>query len=140
MIPGTVNPTYKELLNEFVPRPIKSTADYLEVQDEVDRLLDKGDLSPDEQDYLDLLGALIMDYEERTEDEADYELRGVELIKGLMELHDLKQKDLVPIFKTKSIVSAVLNGKRQLTIEHINKLSAFFHVPHGLFFEPLAVD
>jgi hypothetical protein len=25
-------------------------------------------------------------------------------------------------------------------IEHINKLSAFFHVPHGLFFEPLAVD
>ena len=140
MIPGTVNPTYKELLNEFVPRPIKSTADYLEVQDEVDRLLDKGDLSPDEQDYLDLLGALIMDYEERTEDEADYELRGVELIKGLMELHDLKQKDLVPIFKTKSIVSAVLNGKRQLTIEHINKLSAFFHVPHGLFFEPVAVD
>jgi HTH-type transcriptional regulator/antitoxin HigA len=140
MIPGTVNPTYKELLNEFVPRPIKSTADYLEIQDEVDRLLDKGDLSPDEQDYLDLLGALIMDYEERTEDEADYELRGVELIKGLMELHDLKQKDLVPIFKTKSIVSAVLNGKRQLTIEHINKLSAFFHVPHGLFFEPLAVD
>ena len=140
MIPGTVNPTYKELLNEFVPRPIKSTADYLAVQDEVDRLLDKSDLSPDEQDYLDLLGALIMDYEERTEDEADYELRGVELIKGLMELHDLKQKDLVPIFKTKSIVSAVLNGKRQLTIEHINKLSAFFHVPHGLFFEPLAVD
>jgi HTH-type transcriptional regulator/antitoxin HigA len=138
MIPGTINPTYKELLNEFVPRPIKSTADYFATQEEVDRLLDKSDLSPDEQDYLDLLGTLIMDYEERTEDESDYELHGIELIKGLIELHALKQKDLVPIFKTKSIVSAVLNGKRQLTTDHINKLSAFFHVPHGLFFEPIS--
>jgi len=41
----------------------------------------------------------------------------------------------VPIFKTKSIVSAVLNGKRQLTTEHIDKLAAFFRLPHGLFFE-----
>lgn len=140
LVPVPIRPTYRELLNEFVPRPIKSTADYFAIQGEVDRLLDKGDLSPDEQDYLDLLGTLIMDYEERTEDESDYELRGIELIKGLMELHDLKQKDLVPIFKTRSIVSAVLNGKRQLTIEHINKLNAFFHVPHGLFFEPLAME
>jgi HTH-type transcriptional regulator/antitoxin HigA len=138
MIPGLVNPTYKELLNEFVPRPIKTTADYETVQEEVDRLLDKSWLTSDEQDYLDLLGALIIDYEERTEDEADYELRGIELIKGLMDLHELKQKDLMPIFKTKSIVSAVLNGKRRLTVEHINKLHDFFHVPHGLFFEPLA--
>ena len=138
MIPGTVSPTYEELMLDFLPRPIKTEAEFEAVQREVDRLLDKSELSPDEQDYLDLLGTLIMDYEERTEDETQYELRGVELIKGLMELHDLKQKDLVPIFKTKSIVSAVLNGKRQLTAEHINKLSAFFHLPHELFFEPLS--
>jgi HTH-type transcriptional regulator/antitoxin HigA len=49
----------------------------------------------------------------------------------------VKQKDLVPIFKPKSIVSAVLNGKRSLTAEHIDKLAAFFHLPHGLFFEPI---
>jgi hypothetical protein len=45
--------------------------------------------------------------------------------------------DLVPIFKTRSIVSAVLAGKRQLTVEHINRLAAFFNLPHELFFEPL---
>jgi HTH-type transcriptional regulator/antitoxin HigA len=137
MIPGTASPTYKELLNEFVPRPIKSESDFLSVQQEVDRFLGKNSLTADEQDYLELLGTLIVDYEERTEDESDYELRSIELIKGLMELHDLRQKDLVHIFKTKSIVSAVLNGKRQLTTEHINKLSAFFHIPHGLFFEEI---
>jgi HTH-type transcriptional regulator/antitoxin HigA len=79
-----------------------------------------------------------MDYEESTEDEYYYELHVMELIEGLIEVDALKQKDLVPIFKTKSIVSAVLNGKRQLTTDHINKLSAFFHVPHGLFFEPIS--
>ena len=30
----------------------------------------------------------------------------------------LQQKDLVPIFKTESIVSAILNGKRKFTVEH----------------------
>ena len=65
---------------------------------------------------------------------------GIELLKGLMELHGLKQLDLVPIFKTKSIVSAVLNGKRQLTVEHINKLAGFFKVSHELFFESLDAE
>ena len=138
MIPGTASPQYAELLPDFLPRPIKTESDYEAVQQEVDRLLDKGDLSSDEQDYLDLLGTLILNYEERIEDEAQYELRGVALIRGLMELHGLRQKDLLPIFKTESIVSAVLNGKRQLTVEHINKLSAFFSLPHELFFEPLS--
>lgn len=84
-----------------------------------------------------MLGTLVVDYETPTENEAIYELRGIELVKALVELHDLKQKDLVPIFKTRSIVSAVLNGKRALTAEHINKLAAFFHLPHEVFFEPL---
>ena len=50
----------------------------------------------------------------------------------------LKQQDLGPIFKTKSFVSAGLNGKRQLTTEHINKFALYFHLPHGFFFEPIS--
>lgn len=137
MIRGTNNQAYRELLLDFLPRLIATEADYQATQQEIDRLLDKEVLTPDEQDYLDLLGTLVVDYETRTEDETIYELRGIELVKALVELHDLKQKDLVPIFKTRSIVSAVLNGKRALTAEHINKLAAFFHLPHELFFEPV---
>lgn len=98
------------------------------------------ELSPAEEEYLDLLGTLLREYEATTEERGDYELRGIELLKGLMELHDLKQTDLVPIFKTKSIVSAVLSGKRRLTAEHINKLATYFSVPHSLFFEPVTMD
>ncbi len=67
----------------------------------------------------------------------EFELRGIELVTGLVELHELKQKDLPPIFKTRSIVSAVLNGKRPLTVKHIDKLAKQFNLPHELFFEPI---
>jgi HTH-type transcriptional regulator/antitoxin HigA len=50
-----------------------------------------------------------------------------------MAANDLKQKDLVDIFGTSSIVSEVLHGKRQLTTEHIRRLSERFHVSPELF-------
>ncbi len=137
MMTGITDNPYGVLLLDFLPRVIKTETDYMAVQEQVDRLVDQDALSPAERDYLDLLGTLIWEYEARTEDEIEYVLRGIELLRGLMALHGLKQLDLVPIFKTKSIVSAVLNGKRQLTVEHINRLAVFFKVPHDVFFEPL---
>ena len=137
MMTGITGNAYGALLLDFLPRVIKTEADYTAVQEQVDKLVDQDGLSPAEQDYLELLGTLIWEYESRTEEATEYELRGIDLLRGLMDLHGLKQLDLVPIFKTKSIVSAVLNGHRQLTAEHINRLSAFFKVPHELFFEPL---
>jgi HTH-type transcriptional regulator / antitoxin HigA len=52
----------------------------------------------------------------------------------LIEGTNLKQKDLVPIFKTESIVSEVLKGKRKLTVEHIQKLGEFFNISPAVFF------
>jgi HTH-type transcriptional regulator/antitoxin HigA len=51
-----------------------------------------------------------------------------------MEAHKLRQKDLVDVFGTESIVSDVLNGKRNLTKEHIRRLSTRFHVSWSVFF------
>jgi HTH-type transcriptional regulator/antitoxin HigA len=56
------------------------------------------------------------------------------MLRFLMEQHGLKQKDLVDIFSTPSIVSEVLNGKRELSKEHIRRLSARFHLSPELFF------
>lgn len=130
------NLTYRELMNNFLPRPIQSDKDYWATQQEIDRLLDKNEaLTESEQDYLTLLGMLIERYD--SDNETDMELRGVALIKALLDERGLRQRDLVSIFKTDSIVSAVLNGHRRLTVEHINKLAQFFNLPHELFFEPL---
>ena len=125
--------TYAELLQAFPPRPIKSEAQFWATQQVVDALVDKGKLTTDEEEYLDLLGTLIYQYEEGQVEIP--ELRGVELIKAALVERQLRQKDLVPVFKTESIVSAVLNGHRKLTVEHIKKLAHFFGLSPQLFFE-----
>jgi HTH-type transcriptional regulator / antitoxin HigA len=123
---------YLDLLNEFPPRPIKSNNDFIAVQKVIDALLDAEQLSPDQQEYLNLLGIIISEYEDKTVEIPD--IYGIELLNVLVEEWELKQKELVPIFKTESIVSAVLNGHRQLTVEHIQKLAEFFHVSPAVFF------
>jgi HTH-type transcriptional regulator/antitoxin HigA len=125
---------YIELLKTFPPRPIASEKELLATQDVIDSLIDRGQLTSDEQDYLNVLGTLVYEYEQ-LHHEPIPDIHGVELIKALLDEFGLRQKDLVPIFKTESIVSAVLNGQRQLTANHIRKLAEFFHISPAAFFE-----
>jgi HTH-type transcriptional regulator/antitoxin HigA len=92
----------------------------------------KGKLSPAEQRLAELLTLLIEDFEEKA-----YALKPakpVEILNELIEANGLKQKDLVDVFGTPSIVSEVLNEKRGLTIEHIKRLSRRFHISPEVFF------
>ncbi len=123
---------YRLLLNQFPPRPIKSEAGFWAMQAVIDRLLDRPERSEDEQDYLDLLATLVEDYEDKHVPMPD--LSGVALLKALISELGLKQKDLVVVFKTESIVSAVLHGQRGLTVEHIEQLAKFFHISPAAFF------
>jgi HTH-type transcriptional regulator/antitoxin HigA len=125
--------SYIEMLQKFPPRLIKSEADLFAVQEVIDALLDSGHLTPEKQDYLNLLGMLVHEYEQKHISIPD--LSGVELLKALIDEFGLKQKDLIPIFKTESIVSAILNSQRKFTVEHIEKLSQFFKVSPAVFFE-----
>ena len=124
---------YVELLIQFPPRLIDSADDLIATQTVIDRLLDTKTLEPEEKDYLNLFGMLVYEYEEKHISIPD--LQGVELLRAMIEELDLKQKDLVPIFKTESIISAILKGQRKFTIEHIEKLATFFHVSPSVFFD-----
>ena len=125
--------SYIELLTTFPPRPISSESELIATQEVIDSLIDRGKLTLDEQDYLNLLGTLVYEYEQKHDPMPD--IYGVELIKALLVEFNLRQKDLIPIFKTESIVSAVLNEQRQLTATHIKKLADFFHISPAAFFE-----
>jgi HTH-type transcriptional regulator / antitoxin HigA len=86
----------------------------------------------EEKDFADLLTLLIEDFEERR-----YHLPRATPLKALaflMEQHGLKQKDLTNILGTRSIVSEVMGGKRELTKEQIRRLSQRFHVSPEIFF------
>jgi HTH-type transcriptional regulator / antitoxin HigA len=101
--------------------------------DVIDELLDRDELSADEQDYLDVLAVLVERYE--TAHVPIPPVSGVDVLRFLMEEHGLRQVDLVPIFGSKSIVSEVPSGKRGLSLNHIRRLSRHFHVPADVFLD-----
>jgi HTH-type transcriptional regulator / antitoxin HigA len=133
MIRGIADPQpYVKLLRSFPPRPIADAADLAATQAVVDALLDRPELTADEQDYLNVLGVLISEYEQTLEPLSD--ISGVELLEILIAEQNLRQRDLVPLFKTESIVSDILHRRRKLTVGHIQKLAEFFHVSPAVFF------
>ncbi len=56
----------------------------------------------------------------------------VEMLEVLMEEHGLGQTDL-PEIGSQSLVSKILSGERQLTVDHIKYLSKRFHVSPSVF-------
>ena len=128
-----ITEAYIELLHFFPPRPITSEEEFAATQKVIDSLIDKGELTKDEQDYLNVLGTLVYEYEEKHNLIPD--IHGVELLKALIIEFGLKQKDLVPIFQTESIISQILSGQRELTVNHINQLAKRFHISPAAFFK-----
>ena len=84
-----------------------------------------------ESDELDLLLVLVKDY-----DEKHYqlpELDALEVIKYKMEERGMKAKDLEPIIGSKGHVSAILSGKREITLKMAQKLKNYFSIPAEVF-------
>jgi HTH-type transcriptional regulator/antitoxin HigA len=128
-----VRSEYASLSTSTLPSVIASEAEndrYISVLEELDR---KGSrMSASERRMAQLLTLLIEDFEEKHY--AFEAASAIDVLHELMLANNLKQKDLVDIFATPSIVSEVLRGKRQLTTEHIRRLSRRFHVSPEVFF------
>ena len=84
-----------------------------------------------ESDELDLLMVLVKDY-----DDKHYELPqldALEVIKYKMQEMGIKAKDLEPIIGSKGHVSAILSGKREITLKMAQKLREYFSLPAEVF-------
>ena len=88
--------------------------------------------TPEEEAYCEVLATLIEQYEKRYR--LNITLNPIETLKLLIENRGLKQADLVPEIDSKSHVSEILNGTRELSKGHIMKLSNFFSVSPEVFF------
>lgn len=84
-----------------------------------------------EGDELDLLIVLIKDF-----DDKNYqlpELDALEVIKYKMQEMGMKAKDLELIIGSKGHVSAVLSGKREITLKMAQRLKNYFSIPAEVF-------
>ncbi len=128
-----VSAEYSALLSRFPPKVIRTEKDnetYTEILYDLDRR--SKTLTPAKKELAELLTLLIEDFEEKR-----YQLphaTSLDAIHFLMDQHGLKQKDLVDVFGTPSIVSEILSGKRELNKEQIKRLSKRFQVSPELFF------
>ncbi|MES2428675.1 MAG: helix-turn-helix domain-containing protein [Bacteroidota bacterium] len=84
-----------------------------------------------EGDELDLLLLLVKDYEDRHYHIPDPD--PLEVIKLKLEEKGLKQKDLIHIIGSKSYVSQILSGKKELTLKMVKGLHQYLGISADIF-------
>ena len=124
--------SYLVLIHRFPLRAIRNERELDAAISLVNELLDRPLLDEGEDDYLDVLGNLVEDYEESVhpiEPASD-----AVMLESL--LADRSQTQLQVAAATgiaNSTLSNVLHGKRQLTRDHIRRLAKHFKVNPGVF-------
>lgn len=100
---------------------------------ELNRLL--GEVGENTKDpryrLIETLSALVEAYDDEHHEVPD--VSGVEMLRYLMEEHNLVQADLAAELGSQSVASEVLSGKRELNVRQIRKLAERFHVGAAAF-------
>ena len=122
----------KYALQVSSPTPITSERQHEQYLAVLEKLAGKEHPTPEEEKYAEVLMTLIEAYEEEHHSIPD--ASPVQVLRALMDANNLRQKDLVPIFGSESIVSEILHKKRDLNKTHIEKLSKRFRVSPAVFF------
>lgn len=118
---------------------IKTEQDYQEALKLVEELISH-DPDPDsaEGEQLNILGTLIQDYEARAFPAALP--NPIEALKFRMEQAGLKPADLIPYIGSRSRVSEILSGKRQLTLEMVRALESGLGIPAKVLIQKYVQD
>ena len=123
---------YGTLLEKIKPEVIHSEAENRRLIEILERLTAQEHVTEAEEKLIALMTVLVEHFENQNYPVLD--VGPLDIIRHLMEEHNLRQKDLTDVFGTESIVSDVLNGKRELNKEHIRRLSERFKVSPAVFF------
>jgi HTH-type transcriptional regulator / antitoxin HigA len=130
---GTAKDRYLELVQEFPLKAIHTQAQYERAMEVASRLAIRGErsLAAGERDYLEALMVLIEGY-----DLAQLPWKkasGVELVRHLMEEHQLNVSDLGKIVGSRTLASLILSGKREISKQAMHRLGEYFKVPPSVF-------
>ena len=121
---------------------IKTEQDYQDALEIMEHLFAIAKDTADDplNDLIGIISRAIEKYEATQEDIIAFEKKAnknsqeISVLKVLMNQHNLTLVDFRDEIGSKSLVSMILNGKRNLTKEHITKLSKRFKLNPALFF------
>ena len=130
--------SYIDLLNryEISPKIIETHAEYERFLSVTENLLSKRSSRTEAENALFLLLVkLVRDYEEKTYSLQDWmQTAPHEFLQHLMESRDLKQVELgEALGLSKGHISAIVNGKREISKTQAKKLGGFFNVSPAAF-------
>lgn len=114
------------IFKSLAMKPIRTEQDYDQALERLNEIFFAPENTP-ESDELEVLSVLIEAYETR-----HYSIEApdpIAAIKIRMEEKNLRQKDLVGLFGSKSRVSEVLNRKKKLTVDMIRNLNKLLDLP-----------
>jgi HTH-type transcriptional regulator/antitoxin HigA len=132
---GVVDAKYLALIRRFPLRPIRTDAELDAASAIIDELTVRDDLSPAEADYLDVLGDLVEKYEDEHVEMPH--VSDAQMLRSLMDEKGVSQADVVRgAGISKTVLSLVLNGKRDLTRQHIEALAEYLEVNPATFLGP----
>jgi HTH-type transcriptional regulator/antitoxin HigA len=123
---------YLELVRRFPLRPIRDDSTLDAATAMIDELLRIPELTPEEDDYLDVLGDLVEKYEEQAHPIPD--APACDVLRYLMDCRGLSQAEIAKeVGIPSSVISEVLASKRALSKANITKLAGYFGVKADVF-------
>ena len=123
---------YLVLVGRFPLRPIRSNKALDAAVEMVDSLLDRKNLSSEEEDYLEVLGDLIERYE--SEEHPVAPVSDAQMLRHLIEAKGVSQTEVSSATGiADSTISEVLKEKRSLNRNHIGSLARYFYVSPDVF-------
>ncbi len=124
---------YAGLCALLMPRPIHDAAEYANISEITDAMaLWQEDFTPDQRDYFDLLCSLM---ENHDREHVRWPKVSVRVrLQHLLTESQMIAADLSRLLNgSRNLGAMILRGDRNLTLAHVRKLAAHFHVSPELF-------
>lgn len=124
---------YAALCRLLTPRPIHDKVEFENVTEITDAMAGHK-LTPDQEDYFDLLCRLIEDYEKEHAQLGTRKVTALDALQHLLDAHEMSAADLARLLAVhRTLGGMILRGERQLTLAHVRTLAKHFSVSADLF-------
>lgn len=124
--------SYAELVGLFMPRPLHDEVDYRNALAVLDAMAGF-EMNADQEDYFEAVSTFVEKYESEHHAVLDEKMTPVELLRSLMNEHDMSESDLGRLLGDRSLGHRILTGERELSKKHIRILADHFRLNPAAF-------